>query len=72
MTDRIKGLTVSLEPNIREDDAETIINAIKMIRGVNGVETHVADIDHYMAVQTFRHDIGSKIIDIIFDRDKRK
>ena len=37
MTDRLNALTVSLDRDIREDDAEVIINAIKAIRGVNGV-----------------------------------
>ena len=37
MTDRLNALTVSLDRDIRDDDAEVIINAIKAIRGVNGV-----------------------------------
>lgn len=34
MTTRLKGLTVVFEHDIREDDAEHIVNAIRMIRGV--------------------------------------
>jgi hypothetical protein len=34
MTDRLKGLTVAFEKDIRDDDAESIIQAIKMIKGV--------------------------------------
>ena len=54
MTDRIKGLTVTLDPDIREDDAQAIIDAIKMVKGVGDVETHVADLHHHMAVATSR------------------
>lgn len=32
MTDRIKALTVLLEPDVREDDCQEIIRAIQMIR----------------------------------------
>ena len=34
MTDRFKGLTVVLDRDIREDDAEYIIKTISMIKGV--------------------------------------
>jgi hypothetical protein len=37
MTDRLKGLTVVLDKDYRTDDAEAIINAIGMIRGVGKV-----------------------------------
>ena len=46
MTDRIKGLTVTLRPNVRDDDAEEIISAIKLLAGVIEVEPHVED-DHF-------------------------
>lgn len=34
MTDRLKGFIVTLTTDIREDDAESIVQAIKMIKGV--------------------------------------
>ncbi len=43
MTDRLNALIVILEHDIREDDAEPIINAIQQLRGVLQVEPHVAD-----------------------------
>ena len=65
MTDRIKGLTVLLEPDKREDDAECIINAIRMIKGVVSVESHVADIDHHLAVDTARRELANKLWDVL-------
>ena len=62
MTDRIKGLTITLQPNIREDDAQYIINAIQMIKGVIDVDTHVADVDHHMAVANARMEMEKDIL----------
>lgn len=42
MTDRYSGFAVVLERDIREDDAQAIIDAIKMIRGVAAVEPAIA------------------------------
>lgn len=66
MTDRIKGLTVTLKPNLREDDAEAILNAIRMVKGVVHVETHVADIHHHMAVEQAKRDLRQDMIKILY------
>ncbi len=42
MTDNYYGFHVFLEKDIREDDAEHIIHAIQMIKGVSGVEPLVS------------------------------
>jgi hypothetical protein len=49
MTDRIKGYLVTLEADIREDDSETILNALKMIKGVHNVRTYVKNMEDYMS-----------------------
>jgi len=64
MTDRIKGLTVSLTDDFREDDCEAIINAIKMIKGVGHIQTHVADPDDYFVRKRVKNEIRDKIFDI--------
>jgi hypothetical protein len=38
MTDRVKGYVVTLDGTYREDDAEAILNAIRMVKGVRRVE----------------------------------
>lgn len=43
MTDRFHSLTVVLEKDVREDDAEHLIRAIKMMRSVADVRGHVTD-----------------------------
>lgn len=65
MTDRLKGLTVTLEADMREDDAKFIIDAILLLRGVAMVHTHVADLDHHFAVSAAKMDLQKKIIDLV-------
>lgn len=43
MTDRYNAFTVILENDIRDDDAQPIINAIKQIRGVLDVQPSQSD-----------------------------
>jgi hypothetical protein len=63
MTDRIKGLTVALTHNIRVDDCQRIIDAIKMVKGVEGVEMHVADPMDYIAKQQLKSELRDKILE---------
>jgi hypothetical protein len=65
MTDRYNTLTVVLERDIRDDDAEYIINAIKMIKGVADVSGNIADNDFYAAQVRVRRDITDKIWEVL-------
>jgi len=49
MTDRHAGYVVVLAEDVREDDAEGILNAIRMIRGVASAEPIIADLDIHIA-----------------------
>lgn len=49
MTDRIVSLTVVLEKEVREDDCQAIIDAVKMIKGVGHVTAEVGDVEFYTA-----------------------
>jgi len=42
MTDRWNGFIVTLDRNLREDDAQPIMEAIQMLKGVQHVEPSVA------------------------------
>lgn len=65
MTNRLNGLTVTLEPNMREDDAQCIINAILLLKGVESVTTHVADLPHHFAVEQAKSEMRKKILEIV-------
>jgi hypothetical protein len=61
MTDRVKGLIVTLDKDYRDDDCEAITNAIRQIRGVLAVDLKVANCDHHMAVTRARAELLEKI-----------
>jgi hypothetical protein len=71
MTDRFHALVVVLEKDIRDDDAEHLINAIKMMRGVLSVEGEVSSIETHTAEERARHELGQKILDVLYP-DRRK
>jgi len=56
MTDRVRTLVVTLDRDIRDDDVESIVSAIKMTRCVTHVETGpVVDLaDHTARTVVFR------------------
>ncbi len=63
MTTRLKGFTVILQDDIREDNSEYIINAIKMIKGVQQVLPVEQCHRDNMAESKVRMDIYREIID---------
>lgn len=65
MTDRIKGFTVVLDKDIRVDDIEFVVNAIKIIKGVIGVESLVVDHSDYIARTRYRREVIEKINNVL-------
>jgi len=69
MTDRVRRLTVVLDGDYRDDDVESIVEAIKMIRGVARVEQHVVDAQDHIARTVVRAEYEAalhKAIDQVF------
>jgi len=66
MTDRFHTLTVVLEHDIRDDDAQALISAIGQLRGVLSVTGVVADLDSHMARERARHELGQKLLDVVY------
>lgn len=66
MTDRHIAYTVTLIEEVREDDAEMIINAIHMVKGVLSVTPEVRDSLHHVAKEQIRHEYFKKIKDIFY------
>ena len=62
MTDRYCTLTVVLSKEIRDDDAENLINAILQLKGVADVKGDVADPQDYMAITRAKHELHMKLI----------
>jgi hypothetical protein len=65
MTDRIKGFTVILDRDYRDDDFEYIKNAVQMIKGVKLIEPYVSDGGDYIIETKAKSEIRDKIYDFI-------
>ncbi len=61
MTDRHAGYVVALGEDIREDDAEAIMAAISMIKGVLSVQPVIADPMSAITHLQVRRDILTKL-----------
>lgn len=68
MTERLKGLLVTFAKDVREDDAECHINAIRMIKGVLNVEPIPSDINSHIAEERVRHDLHEKLFNLIYPK----
>lgn len=68
MTDRFNALTVVLDHDIRDDDAEHILNAIRMVKGVLSVEGNVVNTDDFIHSARIRAEIAEKIREILYPR----
>jgi hypothetical protein len=65
MTDRIHSLTVVLEKDMRDDDVECVINAIRMIKCVLAVKGNVSDHILYTAEQRVRSEMIEKLFEVV-------
>lgn len=59
MTERVKGLYVGLDRDMRTDDVECVMNAIRMVKYVSSVthEDLVTDPDDYFARDRVRREL---------------
>jgi hypothetical protein len=67
MTDRICALRVALERDLRPEDVQPIIDAIKMVRGVLDVTTNTANSEVWIGYQRARHELTQRLIDALND-----
>lgn len=65
MTDRLNSLTVVLESDIREDDAQTLISAISCLRGVLNVSGNAADFGEHVARARARRELEQKMFEVL-------
>ena len=57
MTDRYRGFVVTLDKDVRSDDAQPTLEALRMIRGVVSVVPVTSDIAQIVAYESARTDI---------------
>jgi len=70
MTDRYSTLTVALEKDIREDDAQALIDAIRMLRGVADVAGNVYDSAQWLAETRVRRDLGERVLAVVYPNQR--
>ena len=63
MTDRHAGYVVTLEEDIREDDAANIVCALNMVEGVLSVRPVVGSVDIHIAEERARTRLLTKVLD---------
>lgn len=66
MTDRYHSLTVVLERDMRDDDAEALIAAIGQLRNVLKVTGIVSDFTSHMAIERARADLGTGLWNVLY------
>ena len=65
MTDRYNAVVVTFDREIREDDAEHLINAIRMLKGVVDVTPNVSDINSHIAESKVKRELADKLYSIL-------
>ena len=62
MTDRFNYLIVALEQDTRDDDAQPLIDAIRLMQGVADVEGNVSDYDSWTSDARAHRELGTRIL----------
>jgi len=65
MTDRIKGCVVTFNSDLREDDAQKLLDAIMQLRGVAMVASQPVDVSDHINRARIHHEWREKIIDLL-------
>ena len=66
MTDRYNSLTVALERDIRDDDAENLVRAIRQLRGVLAVTGNISTPDAWIAGERAKNELRQKLWDVLY------
>ena len=67
MTDRVSHFVVGLRENLREDDIDNIVTALRMVSGVLDVRPVVAQYEAILERRRFGAAVRSKLYDAIDD-----
>lgn len=65
MTDRHAGYVVTLADDLRKDDSEAVLNALRQIRGVVAVEPVTATLELHVARARAQSDIKSRLFEAL-------
>lgn len=68
MSDHYNGFIVTLEHDLKAEDAEATIAAIRQLRGVISVRPEVANPGNFMVGEQIRHSIRMKLLEVLMER----
>jgi copper chaperone CopZ len=71
MSDRYNAITVVLEKDTRDDDAQDIIAALKMVKGVADAKPNIVNVDSFVSDTRARQELGSKLFEVLYDKYKK-
>lgn len=63
MSDKIHTIVVTLEKDVRDDEAEPLMEAVRHLKGVLTVKGEISDFASNMAEDRARHKFLKKLID---------
>lgn len=69
MTDRVNALLVVLDKDIREDDVEFLINALRCLRNVCDVKRNVADYNSAIAYSRVKSELHIKLFNVLTENN---
>jgi hypothetical protein len=61
VTDRHAGYVVTLKEDIREDDAERLVSALRFFSCVANVTPVISDVELHIATEKARYDLLTKL-----------
>lgn len=64
MTARIRSLTIALENDIREDDIQSLVSAIKMMKNVISVTPNQVNPGNWATEMRVKMDMAQKLSDL--------
>jgi hypothetical protein len=65
MSNRYNYLMVALEADLKDEDAEPLIEAIKQFRGVLSVTPNVSDATAFLAEERARVELANKLWEVL-------
>lgn len=65
MTARVRSLTIALDDDIRTDDVESLVNAIKMMRNVLSVTTNEVNPNDWATERRVKLETAQKLTQLI-------
>jgi hypothetical protein len=67
VTDRIHAVTIYLEHDTRDDDAEELLTLLKNLKGVGHVSPHVMTSETAMAREHMKHELRALALQAVRD-----